>query len=355
MAKIEKLPSGNYRMRVFDKATGTRKSFTAPTKAEVKLMAAEWENGIKKAAISDITLSAAVEAYIASKENILSPSTIRGYDIIRRNTLGDLANRKIKSITEVDLQKWVNDNAVKYKPKAIRNQFGLVTATLRQNKVKLDFDDIRLPAKQKYEPNIPTEEETAKILTMIEGTNIEIPVTIAVTLGLRQSEIAALKWADYDGDFLFIHSARVLNKHNQLVEKDTTKSAASTRRLEVEGILKIRLDRAKSKSTSDYISTMQPHSVLRRFQQICERNGLPHFTMHGQRHGNASLMLAKGVPDKYAMERLGQSSPNMIKNVYQHLYDDKKKEIAQMMSDTYSEILDTKMDTYGEKGDKKGD
>ena len=349
MAKIEKLPSGNYRMRVYDKATGTRKSFTAPTKAEVKLMAAEWENGLKKAAINDITLAAAVEAYIASKENILSPSTIRGYDVILRCSLGEFGNKKIKSITEVDLQKWVNDNAARYKAKAVKNQFGLVTATLRQNRARLDFDSIRLPVGPKYEPRIPTEEETAKILEIVEGTNVELPVTIAVTLGLRQSEIAALKWSDYDGHFIFVHSAKVPNRKNKLVEKDMTKSVASTRRIEVDAVLKERLDRAEH--TGEYISSMLPHSVLRRFQSLCDRNGLPHFTMHGQRHGNASLMLAKGVPDKYAMERLGQSSPNMIKNVYQHLYDSKKQEIAQMMSDTYSEILDTKLDAKEENTD----
>lgn len=344
MAKIERLPSGSYRIRVYDKTTGSRKSFTADTKAEVKLLAAEWENGIKeKAKPRKLTLDEAVKEYIESKENVLSPSTVRGYEIIRRNALGDLGKMLISDITEKDLQKWVNKNAKRYKPKGVKNQSGLITATLRQNKIDLDLRSIKLPEAQKYEPNIPTEQEIAKILTIVEGTNVELPVTIAVTLGLRQSEIAALKWSDYDGEYLFIHAAKVPDKHNKLIEKDTTKSKASTRLLEVDAVLKERLDRAER--TSEYISTMQPNSILKRFQQLCEQNGLPHFTMHGQRHGNASLMLAQGVPDKYAMERLGQSSPNMIKNVYQHLYDSKKKEISQTMSDKFSSILDTKLDT----------
>lgn len=348
MAKIEKLPSGNYRIRVYDKTTNSRKSFTAPTKAEVKLLAAEWETKKKtKTSPRKLTLDEAVKEYIESKENVLSPSTVRGYMIIHRNALGDFGKMQLKDITEKDLQKWVSDNARHYKPKGIRNQFGLVTATLRQNRIDLDLRSIKLPETQKYEPNIPTEQEIAKILTIVEGTNVELPVTIAVTLGLRQSEIAALKWSDYDGQFLYIHAAKVPDKNNKLVEKDTTKSKASTRVLEVDTVLKTRLDRAERKS--EYISTMTPNSVLKRFQQLCEQNGLPHFTMHGQRHGNASLMLAQGVPDKYAMERLGQSSPNMIKNVYQHLYDAKKKEISQTMSAKFSEILDTKLDADNEK------
>lgn len=351
MAKIEKLKSGNYRIRVYDKATKSRKSFTASSKKEVKLLAAEYENGIKsKAAPRNLSVSAAVREYIDSKSGVLSPSTIRGYEIILRNAFKQIGDTKLRSLSEMDVQKWISTNAKTYKTKSLKNQLGLLSAALRMQRVHLDLDSIKMPAAEKYEPNIPTEEEIAHILTIVEGTNVELPVTIAVTLGLRQSEIAALKWEDYDGEFLYVHSARVPDKNNKLVVKDTTKSKASTRTLEVDAVLKTRLDRAEHKS--EFISTMQPNSVLKRFQQLCEREGLPHFTMHGQRHGNASLMLAQGVPDKYAMERLGQSSPNMIKNIYQHLYDTKKKEISQTMSSKFSDILskvDTKVDTLNKK------
>jgi integrase len=64
--------------------------------------------------------------------------------------------------------------------------------------------------------------------------------------------------------------------------------------------------------------------------------------MHAQRHGNASMMLANGIPDKYAMARLAQSSPNMIKNVYQHLYADKQAEYNKSISNAFSKIYDTK-------------
>ena len=90
---------------------------------------------------------------------------------------------------------------------------------------------------------------------------------------------------------------------------------------------------------------MLPSSVLRKFHQLCDKNGLPRFTMHEQRHGNASMMLAKGVPDKYAMKRLGQSSPNMVKNIYQHLYENKEKEVSDTVSKAFSDIYKAKTDT----------
>ena len=61
--------------------------------------------------------------------------------------------------------------------------------------------------------------------------------------------------------------------------------------------------------------------------------------MHAERHANASEMLVMGIPDKYAMKRLGQSSPNMIKNVYQHLFEDKEKEYSQALSDRFKNLM----------------
>lgn len=343
MAKAKKLPSGNWRCRAYDNETRKYKSFTAETKKEAELMALEWLNGKREKPKTEKNVGECVKEYIESKENLLSPSSVRGYYIIYNNAIDDISGIPASALTEKDLQHWVNTNSKKYKPKSIKTQFGLVTAALRQNKINLDFRDVLLPRIQKQEKTIPNESQVSEILHIIEGTSIELPVTIAVTLGLRQSEIAALKWSDYNGATLKIHAAKVPDKHNKYIVKNSTKSEASTREIEVDMLLKSRLDNAERKS--EYISPMLPSSVLRKFGQLCKKHGLPHFTMHEQRHGNASMMLAKGVPDKYAMKRLGQSSPNMIKDIYQHLYESKEQEVSKTVSDTFSEIYATKYDT----------
>lgn len=350
MATAKELPSGSWRVRVYDKETGKYISFTSKLKGkagknEAEYMAKQWQTGRKIEAQQKSnrkTIYECVKEYIESKENLLSPSSVRGYYIILNNSLKEIEDIEICSLTEKKLQIWVNNNSKKYKPKSIKSQFGLVTAALRQCKVSLDYKDILLPKIPKSEKIIPNEKQISQILHIVEGTSVELPVTIAVTLGLRQSEIAALKWSDYDGKYLNIHAAKVPDKTNKYVYKNSTKSEASTRVIEVDEILKIRLDRAEHKS--EFISPMLPSSVLRKFNHLCDKNGLPRFTMHEQRHGNASMMLAKGVPDKYAMKRLGQSSPNMIKNVYQHLYENKEREISKAVSDAFSEIYDTKYD-----------
>lgn len=348
MATAKQLPSGSWRVQVYDKVTKKYLSFTSqlPGKAgknEAELLAKEWQAGHKKRPESTKTVYELVNEYISSKEPLLSPSSIRGYYIILEHSLGELGTQKVKTLTEKDLQFWVSQNALRYSPKSVKSQYGLVTAALRQERIQLDYGSVMLPKIQRKEKKIPNEQEIALILHMIEGTSVELPVTIAVTLGLRQSEIAGLKWSDYDGQYLDIHAAVVPDKYNKYVYKNSTKSEASTRLIEVDALLKERLDRAEH--TSEFISPMLPSSVLRKFNHLCDKNGLPRFTMHEQRHGNASMMLAKGVPDKYAMKRLGQSSPNMIKDIYQHLYESKEREVADTVSSAFSDIYHTKYHT----------
>ena len=294
---------------------------------------AKWH---KKSPTKLKTVGEAILDYIRSKENILSPSSVRGYYIIFNNCIESISYIKLSEIDEKALQAWVNANSTNYAPKSVKSQYSLVSSALRQNKIKLDYGSVLLPRIVKKEPVIPDEEQIGQILHMVEGTSVELPVTMAVILGMRQSEIAGLKWSDYDGNSIYIHGSIVPNKENKYIYKNTTKSNASTRLISVDGILKERLDRAERKS--EFISPMLPSSVLRKFNHLCDKNGLPRFTMHSQRHANASVMLANGVPDKYAMARLGQSSPSMVKNVYQHLYEDKEKQYATEILEKFNDL-----------------
>ena len=84
---------------------------------------------------------------------------------------------------------------------------------------------------------------------------------------------------------------------------------------------------------------MHPTGILKLFHRLCKKHNLPEFTIHALRHANASIMLLNGVSDKYAMERLGQSTPSMIKNVYQHIFDDEQKKISEKLNNTFNELI----------------
>jgi integrase len=196
---------------------------------------------------------------------------------------------------------------------------------------------------QKTEYIVPNVEQCAKIIAIAQGTDVEVQVLLALMLGLRQSEIAGLKWSNYNGETLLVKGAIVPNAENKWVEKPENKSYSSTRELEVPAHLREVLDKARATSNSEHISQITPVLVLRKFKRLCRENGLPEFKMHALRHANASMMLLQGVSDKYAMERLGQSTPHMIKNVYQHTFRSEQKKVSKKMDDFFTDIMQHEM------------
>ena len=47
-------------------------------------------------------------------------------------------------------------------------------------------------------------------------------------------------------------------------------------------------------------------------------------------------MLMAGVPNKYAMERMGHSTDGMLKNVYQHTFKSKQQEYDVVLNDIFN-------------------
>ena len=335
--EAKQLPSGNWRVRIT--RNGVTKSFTGATKNEAEYAANKWAYSEDEKAASkvNLTVEQAMTEYVKSRDKIRAPSGIRAYKGIIANAIDDIRDILLNDLSKQEIQNWINKNAERYAPKTIKSQYGLLTATLRYYDIDPGLKYISIPTIPPNDRPVPTEEEIKLILEIVEETSIELAVTMALTLGLRQGEIAGLKWMDYDGSRLNIHAEITLDENGKYVYQERTKSSAGVRTLEVPAILKERLDRAQR--TSDYISPMRPSSILKKFKKICAENGLPEYRMHDNRHANASLMLAHGIPDKYAMQRLGQSSLSMLKKVYQHLSDEMIDKTAEMISDAFDEIV----------------
>ena len=337
MPKAERLPSGNYRVRAQKTVNGKKynESFTAETKAEAEFLAAQWKVSKKEEAKTEnITFDKAIDAYIESRSNILSPSTIRGYRTIQRNAIEDIRNLKLKEISSEVIQKLINRNANRYSQKSLNNQLGLISGVLSDYNISIK---VKLPPKEKKDYIVPSENDMRFIIRAIRDSKYELQILFALLLGLRQSEIAALKWENLKGNKIIIHGAIVPNEYHQLVEKKVNKSYASARTLTIPDYLLEKLNAIKQ--PRGRIFTSNPDTVRKEWRKILAKYDLPPFRIHDLRHANAAMMLLLNIPDLYAMERLGQSSPQMIKQVYQYTFDDEHKAIDANMNRYINEKL----------------
>lgn len=330
MAKAKKLPSGNWRVNQYigKDASGKRiyKSFTADSKKEAEYMAAEYVLHYKHIRRpQNMTVKEAIEAYINNKDNILSPSTIKGYRQIQRKYFTDIADIKLDALTNDIIQAEINWLSKTHSAKTVRNIYGLLAAAINEFCPEFPLK-ITLPPKSKPNIYIPSEQEMSIIMNAAYNTPMEVPISLAAYLGMRKSEILALRWdkINIEVKTLTVDSATVKGE-NGLITKEP-KTAAGQRTIDLPDLMVDILKR--NQNNCPYVCTVSEGMIYKNFIKLLDQNHLPHFRFHDLRHYHASVLLDLGVPDKYAMERMGHATSAILKNVYQHTRNQKQKEVS---------------------------
>lgn len=327
--KIEKLPSGSYRMRKMYKGkTYTVVTDYKPTQKEaIELMAKELDK--VKGSSADKTFRIAAEEYIKMKSNVLSPSTIKGYRSLMSQYSENFMNMNLLQIENADIQKEINSLSAGRSPKTIRNLHGFISSILGLFRPDMKIYTT-LPKKVKKEPYIPSDDDVRRILEESKGTEYEIPLILAC-YGMRRSEICALTPDDIEKDILHINKALVMDENKKWIVK-STKTTESTRDIVIPEEL---ADKIKKQG---YIYKGHPNSILRFLKRTEKELEIPTFPLHKLRHYFASKMSAMHIPDADIMHMGGWKTDHVMKDVYRHSMIDKeehaKREAAEKLRKT---------------------
>ena len=350
MATATKLPSGNWRARGYNRHLKEYKSFTRQTKREAERAAAEFglyipseeelEGAVSKSDNPSVTLKEAALEYTNSRSNSLSPSTAKKYKTMIKSSLAGMAGMQVQKITANLIQKHINDYAANHSEKSCRDMLGFIKSVCKSCGRKTDWT-IRLPEKRNEELIIPENDELRHIIGMIDDLEMMIIVRIAAELGARRSEICALTWVDVSDGVLRINKTYVQGPDGEWTIKDSPKSKAGFRKLKIPSGLYSLLMEWKEKRKpreNDRIFTILPDALSARWKRLKEKAGV-NFRFHDLRHFNASVMMEIGIPDKYSMARLGHSTPDMTRRVYQHVRSKKNAEIDQAIAEKMESIF----------------
>ncbi len=328
--KIEKLPSGSYRIRKMYKG----KTYTVifdrkPTQKDaMQAMAAELDKVQERH--TSMTFRDAADEYIAAKKNVLSPSTIRGYTGIIKQLPEKFLSENINDITAFDVQTEINRMAKEHSPKTVRNHHGFISAVLGAFRPNLKLTTT-LPQKVKNEPYIPSDEDIKKILAYSKDTPFEIPVILAC-YGMRRSEICALMPDDIDGDIVHINKAMVQNEKMEWVIK-TTKTTAGTRELVIPAEI---ADRIREQG---YVYKGYPGKITEFLLSAQKKLSIPQFSIHKLRHYFASKMSAMNVPEADILKMGGWETDHVMKAVYRHSMIEKEENAKRDASKQLQSIL----------------
>ncbi|MEG2381647.1 MAG: site-specific integrase [Oscillospiraceae bacterium] len=326
--KARKLPSGNWCCRAT--ANGVTRSFTDFTKAAAEHQAAAWKNQKSHQRNPDnISVKQTIEHYINSRDAVLAATTISEYRKTLRLYFEPIENISVGKIGEQQVQCWINDLSKSLSPKTVRNIYGLFnTAT------KLSLN-IALPQKKKIIYKTPDTNSIQKILKAAKGKDIELPILLAVWCGLRMSEIRGIKWSKINKEHIVIDEAKVYIYSQDIVKG--TKTMDSERVISIHKYIYECIQ--KQQKDGEYLINLSPNMITKRFKKILKENNIPDCRFHDLRHANASIMLMLGVPNKYAMERGGWSTDDVLQNIYQQTYRDEHDIINDKIDSYFMDLL----------------
>lgn len=349
MATARKLPSGSWRCQVYSHTEsvllpdGTKKerrvykSFTnddpsSRGKRKCEAEAAAWAaNKPATRSSSQMTFGDALDEYIVLRSEVLSPATIREYKRSRNRDVQGLMDLKLDRITQADVQKAINLEALTHSPKSVRNMHGLVSAVLEC--YRPDFRlRTKLPQKVRTDEYIPTDDDIRKLMETVAGTAMEIPILLAAFGPMRRGEICALEVEDISGTVVHVHRALVIDEKKRWVSKPP-KTLAGDRYIDfppfvIEKLLQV---------GSGRVTQLNPNALSSRFVHVLDHAGVPHFRFHALRHYAASMQHAIGVPDAYILQRGGWSSDQVMKTVYRHALADEQLRQTQMINDALTD------------------
>lgn len=306
-------------------------------KADAKQYEAELLQEIKKQprpvdkAFTNITLADFCKEYLANRKS-LSYATQAVY-LHAVNSLQGVANKPMRNITYLDLQKAVRE-------------WNIAPATQREYRVKLRVlfkaaikpygiisnnpmadVEIERSRKDKKIKAIP-EDVLAEILNSIKRYETYIAIRIAQFTGVRRGELAALTWRDFDFDTLTL----TINKQLALTGKrqhdvvSYTKSSNGFRQIPIPTILVKELKEYKLATPLSMTGQLFPHPLALYWNMVNALNKY-HYSPHSLRHTYASKLLAEGVDIQTIAALLGDNVETVTRT-YVHYTDEMRKSAA---------------------------
>lgn len=263
---------------------------------------------------------------------------------------------KAKNMKKLYAEEMINRLLERYKPSTVRYCRRLLSTAFSRGVVwevlaKNPFQGIKI-AEEPRNYTIWTPEEVHTFLTAAKenckNPSYYIAFVLALTCGMRQSEILGLRWENVDMDAKLLYVREGLHRNYKTSEKflSPPKSKSGNRSIWLDDITADELAQHKkarppAAPPNDFVCCTHDHKTLHHrnltqvFYRIINANELPRLRFHDLRHTHASLLLSTGISAKVTQERLGHARIETTMNTYSHVLPSIQKEAA----DKIGEIL----------------
>ena len=356
---VRRLASGswNYRKMI----NGKNYSFTSEEKLQDKevkkrfnaLIATEEARSAEEKVMQKTSFGAAAESYLRGVEGVLSPSTLTAYDNYRKYIAahyGWFNSLPVDRINTAAVQALISEygnskdpkntrQTTKRSAKSVKNFCGFIMSVMRIHAPEVELRPT-LPRVQPNERYVPTDDELQMVIDEIRTSPVFrrylVPIMLA-SLGLRRSELCALTLDDLDeNNILTSDKAMVKNKDQQWEIKNSGKTIASTRRIEIPEEL------AKLIREQGYVFAGNPSTITATLHSVQKKLGIRSFSVHCLRHYFASSAISAGIPLPYVSRFGGWARGSaVLQRTYIHAQEDKISRMDQAAASRVARMLKT--------------
>ena len=190
------------------------------------------------------------------------------------------------------------------------------------------------------------------LLEAVRGDRLEALYVLAITTGMRQGELLALRWRDVDLTSQSLQVRATLHRtkeHGYVLAAPKTKQSQRRIKLSNTAVEALHAHRVRQHAerlalgpawddTLDLVfrnTVGKPQDVMNllhyHFYPLLKRAGLPRIRFHDLRHTAATLLLGRGINPKIVSEMLGHASISITLDTYSHVLPDMQDQAAAAM------------------------
>lgn len=289
--------------------------------------------------------SAFLETWLHTVQPTLREKTWKGYEqLVRTHAIPALGNVPISRLSPTHLQKLYADtlqsgrsattaahlHAVLHRALGQAARWGVVP----RNVAEL----VDAPSIQRKEMRTLAPQEARHFLDVAASDRLHALYVVALSTGLRQGELLALRWADVDLEKRTLQIRGSLQRTSSGLTVTETKTSKSRRSVMLPEVAIDALKTHRAKQGIERLAQgpdwpaldlifcnkvgrpIESQNLLARgFRPLLKRAGLPTMRFHDLRHTAATLLLGEGVHPKIVSEMLGHSQVSVTLDIYSHV------------------------------------
>lgn len=340
---------------------GTRKSYYGKTSAEARAKVLDARSNLQKGLPISMDgrkkVRQFLEEWLVSIKSSVRPKTYVTYEgLVRLHISPALGKQRLIALTPEQLHRFYNERlAAGLSPQSVRHLHAVVHRALEQaarwNLVGRNVADLVTPPRVEHrEIHALTAEEAQKLIEASQDDRHGALYVLALSTGMRQGELLALRWRDVDLDAGYLYVNGTLQRTEDGLTIAAPKTAGSRRSVMLSTLATGALRKHRVRQNAERLlmgenwennnfvfanevgRPIEATNLLRRsFKPLLRQAGLPAIRFHDLRHSAATLLLEKGIHPKIVSDMLGHSQVGITLNLYSHVTPTMQKQAAEAM------------------------